>query len=60
MLRKAYAVLWAANHFADLRTPKHNAFELINEKFENLNSISNIFHETHYFLYLTESVIMYY
>ena len=60
MLHKAYAVLWADIHFADLRTPKHNAFDLISENFENLSSISNVFHKTQDDLFLTESVIMYY
>ena len=39
-----------------LETPKHNALNLIDEDFENLNSISRIFQETHDFLILTDSV----
>ena len=34
------------------------AIDLIHEKFENLNSIPNIFRETHDFLVLMESVII--
>lgn len=36
-------LLWAANYFVDSETPKHNAFDLTDEIFENLNSISNSF-----------------
>ena len=56
-LRKVYAVLWAGNCFVALEIPKHNAFDLIEENFKNLNSISNIFQETHDFLVLMDSVI---
>ena len=52
------AVLWAANRFVGSQTPKHNAFELINKNFENLNSISNISQEADDFLVLTDSVII--
>ena len=58
MLLKAYVVLWAANHFVGSETPKHNSFDFIDENFKNLNSISNVFHETHYFLFLTDSVVI--
>ena len=56
--RKAYAVLLAANHFVGSETPKHNAFDLIDEIFENLNSNSKIFEETHNFLIFIDSVII--
>ena len=56
-LRKAFALLWVANRFVSLQIPKHNAFDLINENFKSLNSISNIFQETLYFLVLTDSII---
>ena len=53
-LRKAYAVLRAANHFFVSETPK----QMILTNFENLNSISSIFQETHDFLVLTDPVII--
>ena len=46
------------NHFVASEIPKHKAIDLIHKKFENLNSISNIFQETHDFLVLMESVII--
>ena len=45
---KAWVLLWTANYFVDLETPKHNAYHLINKNFEYLNSISNIFHKTQF------------
>ena len=47
-----------ANGFFGSEIPKHNAFDCIDEKFENLNSISNIFQETHDLLVLKDSVII--
>ena len=38
---------------------KHNAFDLIDEIFENLNSIPNIFQEPHNFLIFTVSKTIY-
>ena len=57
-LRKTYAILWAVNRFVGSEISKHNAFNLINENFEKLNSISNIFLETRDFLVLTNSIII--
>ena len=50
-LRKAYAVLWAANRFVGSETPKHNDLD----NFGNLNFISNTissFDGTTNYLYL--------
>ena len=52
-LRKAYPVLWVANRFVGLETPKHNAFY-----FKNLNFILNIFQKSHAFLDLTDLLII--
>ena len=54
------AVLGAANRFVGSETPKYNAFDLFSKNFKDLNSISNIFQETHDFLVLTNSVILLY
>ena len=34
---KAYAILLAGNRFIGSETPKYNAFDFIDENFENLN-----------------------
>ena len=52
------AVLRAANHFVRLETPKYNAFDLIDENFENSNSTSNNFQKHTISLVLTDSVII--
>ena len=57
-LSNLHAVLWTAKRFVVSEISKHNAFDFIDENFETLNSISNIFQETHDFLVLTESVII--
>ena len=49
-LRKSYAVLWAGNHFDGSESPIDNTLD----QFENLNSISNIFEETHDLLVFTD------
>ena len=54
------AVLGTANRFVGSETPKYNAFDLFSKNFKDLNSISNIFQETHDFLVLTNSVILLY
>ena len=51
-------LLWAANYFVDSETPKHNAFDLTDEIFGNLNSISNNFQEKHDFLILKDSNVI--
>ena len=56
-LRRIYAVLWVADRFVGWETPQNNVFDLIQEMFENLNSISNIFQKTHDFVVFTNSVI---
>ena len=48
------AVLWAANYFAGSETPKHNGFDYIDENFENFDSNSNTFQETHDLLIFTD------
>ena len=53
-----YAVIWAANCFVGSEIPKRNAFNIIDKNLKSLNSISNIFQETQYFLVLKDSVII--
>ena len=57
--RKACGVVEAASHAVDSERRKHTAFNLIDENFENLNYIWNIFQEPHDFLIFTNSVTIY-
>ena len=54
-LRKAYVLPWA---FAVLLARRH-LHRMLLTNFENLNSISNIFQETHDFLVLTNPLIIF-
>ena len=51
-------LMLVANRFVGSEIPKHDDFDFIDESFENLNSISNIFQEARNFLVLTDSVII--
>ena len=53
---KAHAGLWVINRLAGSDRPKHNALDLMAKNPENLNSILNIFQETHDFWVLKDSV----